>query len=135
MRVFVSADHSAVGRVREIHAKLRAQGLSPVSRWVKRDVEPDMKTMSADDRLGYLRERDEDMADADVLFVLVGEGSLQAAADARHALSHWSGDPVRPVVWVGRRTLDAYRPGVTFVETVEAGLHALVRMAAVGRAA
>ena len=127
MRAFVSADHSAVGRVREIHPKLRALDLVPVSRWATRDVEPDMLAMSADDRLATCAS-DDDMVEADV-FVLVGEGSLQAAADARQALSHWSGDPVRPVVWVGRRTLDSYRRGVTHVESVEAGLQMLMRMA------
>lgn len=130
MKVFVSADHAAVGRVREAHAKLRALGLSPVSRWAKRDAEPDPRVASIADVRDYLRERDEDMATADVLLVLVGEGSLQAAADARHALSHWSGDAVRPVVWVGRRTLDSYRRGVTCVESLEAGLQTLMMMAA-----
>ena len=130
MNVFVAADHSAVGRVREVHAKLRAVGIVAVSRWTKRDVEPDPRTMSIADVRDYLRERDEDMAAADVVLVIVGDGSLQVVADARQALSHWSGDPVRPVVWVGRRTLDSYRRGVTHAESLEAGLQMLMRMAA-----
>lgn len=124
--VFVAAPWQLGPMIREeIHERLAAVGVEPVSSWVEAaDGAPeDVETLTPDHARASCEKNDHDIHRAAVVLLLTRPGLGSASfGEARYALALR-----KPVVWVGPRwNVDAFgRPGVVRVDDVDQGLAVL----------
>lgn len=112
--VYVAAPYADAAFVREaIHPALRARGLTCASLWAESARGPeDFAALTPVALADAARWNDRDVINADVLLVLARDGAGgEMFGEARYALALGI-----PVVWHGRRTLSAWRPGVHRVD-------------------
>jgi hypothetical protein len=118
MNVYVAAAFSWAPKVRELHARLSALGLVPVSSWIEHANDPPEAVMAPGELELRIEENDRAVASADVVVVLASLEAKETFAEARFALSLG-----RLVIWVGEpRPLSAYRSGVVQLGHIETAL-------------
>ena len=121
-RVYVAAPFEDAHRVCEIHERLRQFGIEPTSDWAVGAYGPEALHEHSADRLrGFALGNDVSIRRADAILVLARAGvGGEMFAEARYA---W--DLRKPIVWVGRRTLSAYREGVVLAEDTDDALNTI----------
>lgn len=125
LSVYVAAPYADAPHVRLIHERLIAQDIRPTSTWASTALGPeDFSKATAAGLLAVAATNDADLRGSDAVLVLARDGAGgEMFAEARVALE-WG----RPCVWVGRRTLSAWRRGVVLAEDVDDALRVLVEM-------
>lgn len=122
-RVYVCAPFEDAGHVREhVHERLRTFGLEPSSRWAEtaRGAE-DFAAFTPYALRAIAEANDLDLGNSQAALVLAREGTGgEMFAEARLALVMGI-----PVVWVGRRTLSAWRDGVVLVDDLDEAITVL----------
>lgn len=123
--VYVAGPYGDAAFVRVIHEKLRALDMVPTSRWAESAAGPeDFSVMTEASLRKTAAENDADLRGSDVCLVVSRAGAGgEMFAESRIALE-WG----KPLVWVGRRTLSAWRSGVVRVEGLSEGLAELAAM-------
>ncbi len=120
-RVYVAAPFQDARSVFEVHESLRELRLEPSSSWVALALVVGAEDFSrfTPERLRELAEtNDLDVASSKAMLVLAREGvGGEMFAEARLALMMGI-----PVVWLGRRTLSAWRLGVVRAESLDEAL-------------
>ncbi len=119
MKVYVAAPYADAEQVRILHERMRAFGLKPTSAWAEQaDGAEDFSLFTPADLRRFALKNDADLSSSDCVLVLsrVGAGG-EMFAEARLALVEGL-----PVYWVGRRTLSAWREGVTLCEDTDDAL-------------
>ena len=122
---YVAAPYIDAGRVLDVHERLVDLGIQPTSTWARTADGPEDLSRVTEDGLRLIaRANDSDLRGSHVVLVLARDGAGgEMFAEARIALE-WG----RPVVWVGRRILSAYRDGVVRVEDIDDALVVLARI-------
>lgn len=126
MRVYVAAPYATADLVRELHARLRANGLFPVSTWADRASGPeDFAMMTVEELQGHAEQNDQDLRAADVLLVVDYEGrGRETYAELRIALE-WG----KEALYVGKPSLSAWRRGVVRLDDLDEAVARLVARA------
>lgn len=130
MNVYVAAPYDDAAVVRNIHARLRALGIDPTSRWAEYATgAEDFETLSPAQLADIAGSNDYDVRRSHAMLVMarVGAGG-EMFSEARLALVLGV-----PIVWHGRLTLSAWRPGVVRVATLDGAFDGLLSI--LGRAA
>lgn len=122
MKVYVAAPYADAERVRDVHDYLRHQGHSPTSRWAEAATDAeDFSKFRPEELSDFAAQNDGDVRAADAVLVLARSGAGgEMFAEARIAIE-WG----KRVLWVGRRTLSAWRPGVERFDSVPDAIQAL----------
>lgn len=126
--VYVAAPFADGAFVREhVHPLLEQHGITPTSTWVHAAHGPEDFARFAPDALAAAAEQnDHDIHRSAALLVIARHGAGgEMFAEARYALALR-----KPVIWVGRLILSAWRPGVERVEDLDGAVHALLRRSA-----
>ena len=113
MLVYVAAPYADAAVARNVHELLRLHGLDVTSRWAEaaRGLEPCLGEAAMRDRAAA---NDRDVLRADAMLVLSRDGAGgEMFAEARLAIERG-----KPIFWVGRPILSAYRLGVVRCATV-----------------
>lgn len=128
-RIYVAAPYEDAGHVRDLHKRLRSLGFEPSSRWAESSRGPEDFTKYTPLQLRAIAEgNDQDVFDSDVMIVLARAGAGgEMFAEARVALGFGI-----PVVWVGRRTLSAWRLGVHRVTDIDDGIAKIIVLTSKG---
>ena len=124
MKIYVAAPFQDRPLVRDVHDALMTFGFIPVSTWAYSKAEKDIASL--DEARPAIEQNDRDLARADAVLVLarLGAGAEMFCEMTRALLDG------KPVYWIGRRSLSAYRPGVTRCEdTQDAVRHMLTEVA------
>ncbi len=125
MNVYVAAPAEDAAFVTVVHESLEKHGMQAMSRWaaVVRGPENYASMTPASLREAAVR-NDADLRGSDVVLVLARDGAGgEMFAEARVALE-WG----RPLVWVGRPILSAFRNGVVRALDLDDGIRILVDM-------
>jgi hypothetical protein len=125
-RCYVCAPYEDGPTVRDrVHARIVAAGFEPTSRWaINWNGREDFSRFSPAELQRIAEENDSDLLDAHVALVLARAGAGgEMFAESRLAI-----DNGLSVVWVGRKTLSAWRRGVVRFDTLDDGIKALCRM-------
>lgn len=114
--VYVCSPYSTAAEVRALHTQMRCFGIIPCSLWAEHALEhndaEDFTKFSADELRIIAEANDADLMRADVVLVWSREtGGRETYAECARA--QVAG---KPVLWLGRRTLSAYRAATTIVE-------------------
>ncbi len=127
MNVYVASWYDNAGFVREhVHEALRAFGIRPTSRWAEQARGPENFAAFQVDALRAIaadNDADLDRSDAVLMIATDGRGGESFAEVCRALLSG------KLVVWVGRRTLSAFRRGVIRAEDLSDAFRILAEMA------
>ncbi len=124
--IYVAAPYEDAGYVREhVHERLRALGFEPTSRWAETARGPeDFARFSADELRVIAEGNDLDVAGSKAVLVLARAGAGgEMFAEARLALAMGI-----PCIWVGRRTLSAWRLGVVRAADLDEALEILAKV-------
>lgn len=124
--VYVCAPYADGAVVRTmVHPALRERGFLPTSSWADEAFGPeDFARFSPSALRSACARNDADLRGSDIVLVLARHGAgSEMFAEARIA-SEWG----KPLVWVGRRTLSAWRSGVVLVESLDDAFDTLERM-------
>lgn len=124
MNVYVAAPYADAPVVRALHAALAAQRLKPTSTWADKAVGTDLAAradVDLDEARATLAQNDADLASADAVLVLARPG----VGGEMFAEIRWAIGAGIPVIWVGRRILSAFRPGVTLCNDLDEALDEL----------
>lgn len=123
---YVAGPYSSAAFIREhVHARLRQHRVLPTSRWAEdAHGSEDFSKYSPERLKEFGRANDADLRGSDVLFLvdLAGVGR-ETYAEARFALLLG-----KPVVWLGRYSLSAWRDGVVRAEDLDHALEILIGM-------
>lgn len=108
-----------------VHGRLVAVGFEPSSRWVDGAVSAeDFGRYTPEELRRFAAQNDRDVCSSHVVLVLARPGAGgEMFGEARLALE-WG----LAVVWVGRRTLSAWRRGVVRVDNLDQAIGVLARM-------
>lgn len=123
-RVYCAAPYEDAGFVREhVHDRLRALGFEPSSRWAESAFgHEDLTSFTTLTLRRIAAGNDADIDGSAALLMLARKGAGgECFAEAARALLRGI-----PVVWVGRRTLSAWREGVVRVDDLDDALQALL---------
>lgn len=123
VRVYVAAPFEDAGIVRAVHDRLRSLGIEPCSTWAEsaRGIE-DFSAFTPARLRSLAEQNDRDVAEARAVLVMARPGAGgEMFAEARLALAMSI-----PVVWLGRRTLSAWRAGVTRAEDLDDAISTLL---------
>lgn len=124
--VYVAAPYDDAAFVRDVvHPKLVELGTLPMSQWAEKAAGPeDFSKMTVDALRAAARENDRDLRASAIVLVIARAGAGgEMFSEARLGVE-WG----KALVWVGRRTLSAWRTGVVRVDTLDAAFDVLVRM-------
>lgn len=125
MNVYVAAPYADAERVRRVHKLLIAIGCAFTSRWAEQASGPeDFASLTPEELANTASCNDTDVLRAGVALVLARPG-LGGEMFAEARLAYDSG---RRVLWVGRKTLSAWRPGVERFESFEDALSRLLEL-------
>lgn len=126
IRVYVAGPYSSASFIREhVHERLRQLRMEPTSRWADDAHGAEDFSKFSPERLrefGLSNDADVARADALLLVDLAGMGR-ETYAEMRLALILG-----KPVIWLGRHALSAYRDGVTRAEDLDEALSFLVAL-------
>lgn len=126
MRVYVASPFPNALFIREIvHPRLERIGITPTSRWVEHasGSEDFSRFTPASLRAAATRNDDALRSSDAVLLVDLDGAGRETYGEVRLALE-W----LKPVVWLGRLTLSAFRPCVTRVEGLDDAMRVLADM-------
>lgn len=121
--VYVAAPFADGAFVREhVHERLASVGATPTSTWVHASAGPEDFSRYTIEALREAAARnDADIRRSDVVLALARDGAGgEMFAEVRYAL-----EIGRPVLWVGRRILSAWRVGVVRCDDLDDALTAL----------
>lgn len=123
MRCYVASRFAERFAVRAIHLRLRARGITPTSRWADT---PDhlADTSNPEEARAAALMNDEDIDASDAMLVVATPELGEHACEARYSLALSI-----PVVWLGRRILSSYRPGVVRVDSLDEAIERLAQFA------
>jgi hypothetical protein len=123
---YVAAPYGDSTFVREhVHERLRSFGVEPTSRWAEdaRGPEDFSRLLPAELRAAA-EGNDRDIERSDALLAIARHGAGgEMFSEIRFGLTLGL-----PVVWVGRRTLSAWRAGVMLVEDLDEAIEVLLRI-------
>lgn len=124
--VYVAAPFVDSPLVREVHERLVLIGARPTSSWAEQAQGPEDFTITVVDVLrDAAAANDRDLRASDVCLVLAREGvGGEMFAESRMAIA-WQ----KAVVWVGRRTLSAWRRGVVRADDLDDAIAIVAEMA------
>lgn len=125
--VYVAAPYADAPAVREVHGRMLALGsLRPTSSWAMRATGPErLESMALLDIHSAIECNDRDLADSDAMLVLArSNAGGEMFAEVARALAQDI-----QIVWVGRRILSTFRPGVLIVDDLDEALEVLMRVA------
>lgn len=126
IRVYVAGPYSSAAFIREhVHERLRQLRIQPTSRWAEDAHGAEDFSKYSHERLrelGLSNDADLESSHALLLVDLAGMGR-ETYAEVRLALLRG-----KPVVWLGRHSLSAYRDGVTRAEDLDEALSFLVEL-------
>lgn len=125
--VYVAAPYADAPAVREVHGRMLALGsLRPTSSWAMRATGPErLESLSIDEIASAIECNDRDLFDSDAMLVLARSNvGGEMFAEVARALA-----AAIPIVWVGRRILSTFRPGVFVVDDLDEALEVLMRYA------
>jgi hypothetical protein len=127
LSVYIAAPYEDASYVRMVSGHLRRLGLTTTSSWSEQARGPeDLTQMMPAVIRTVAHQNDDDLRAADVCLVMARRGAGgEMFAEARLALE-WG----KPVYWVGRRILSAYRSGVTICDDLDAAVLAIYQLAA-----
>lgn len=125
MKVYVAGPYATAAAVREIHSRLWALCLEPVSTWAEAAAGPEsFAGMTPEDLARVAEKNDADLRSADVVLVVDIEGrGRETYAELRVALE-WG----MPAVFVGKLSLTSWRRGVVRAESLDEALARLADM-------
>lgn len=126
MNVYVAAPYATAAFVRElVHDRLRQIGAKPSSTWADLASGPeDLTRFSPAAIRRAAAQNDMDLRGSHVLLLVDLDGSgRETYGEVARALE-WG----RPVVWLGRHALSAFRNGVVRVPDLDGAIDALTRM-------
>lgn len=125
-RVYVAAPYEDAEQVRGIHKLLREAGLEMTSRWAEQATgAEDFSTFKPWELACLARANDADLLSSHAVLVMARKGAGgEMFAEARIAIHVGI-----PVFWFGRKTLSAWRPGVTQCESLDDVIGRLSRFA------
>jgi len=129
--VYVASWFENAPVVGEVHERLLSVGLRPTSSWitVANGAAEDFALFTPERLRELAEQNDRDVGAADALLVLAARGrGGEMFAEVRLALI-WQ----KPVYWVGRRILSAYRHGVVLCEDIDDALALMLGRAAYAR--
>lgn len=119
VKVYVAAPFQDAPMVREVHERLVALGATYTSTWAESAVgEEDFSKFTPTQLARIADSNDEDVRRSDIVLVMARHGAGgESFCEARLAI-----DLGRRVLWVGRRILSAWRPGVIRCEDLDEAL-------------
>lgn len=121
-RVYVASRYANAPAVREVHERLLASGITPTSAWATHaGGAEDFAKYDETQLRAFAAENDRCIDSSDAVLVLSMDGCGETYAEAARGLLHGL-----PLFWVGRRTLSAWRQGVTRCEDLDDALALLV---------
>lgn len=122
LRVYVAAPFADAHVVRDVHERLLSLGMLPTSTWATTaNGEEDFSAYTPERLRDFALANDADVRRSHALLVMARAGAGgEMFSEIRIALE-WG----KPVFWVGRRTLSAYRNGVVLCDDVDEALGAL----------
>lgn len=125
--VYVAAPFEDAALVRSIHDRLESIDMSPTSRWaLSATSAEDFAKFTPSQLRGLAQQNDSDLRGSDVALVVARAGAGgEMFAEARMALE-WG----KPVVWVGRWILSAWRRGVVRAGDIDGAFETLIQMRA-----
>ncbi len=128
--VYVAAPYADAALVRDVHSRLGEYDVGYTSQWaVRADGPEDISRYTVEARRNEAYANDAAVKACDVCLVLAREGAGgEMFAEARLA-QEWE----KPIVWVGRRTLSAWREGVIRVEDLDQAIERIIRIKALYR--
>lgn len=125
LSVYVCSPYANAAFVRVIHERLLALSITPMSTWAANaHGSEDFSRMTAEALRRAAAKNDADLMASDVALVYDpdGRGRETYAEVARALIWH------KPIVWVGRLSLSAWRSPVIRAEDLDAGIATLARM-------
>lgn len=128
LTVYVAAPYDDAAFVRDVvHAKLIELGATPMSLWAEKAAGPeDFSKMTVDALRAAARDNDRDLRASAVCLVIARPGAGGEMFAESRVAAEWG----KAIVWVGRRTLSAWRTGVVRVESLDDAFAVLARMVA-----
>ncbi len=114
--VYVAAPYADALKVRALHTRMRLLGLRPTSTWAEAAAgAEDFSKFTPEQLRQFALSNDSALLSSDFVVVLARDGAGgEMFAEARLAL-----DRGIAVYWVGRRTLSAWREGVTLADDID----------------
>lgn len=125
LSIYVAAPFEDAGVVRVIHDRIRREGMNATSEWAEQATgAEDFARFLPSQLCTFAQDNDRDLRACNVVLVLARHGAGgEMFSEARVALE-WG----RAAIWVGRRTLSAWRPNVVRADSLDDAFAALAKM-------
>lgn len=124
LTVYVAAPYGDAAHVRHVHERLLSFDLVPTSRWATAAKGLEDYGLSAAALRAAAEQNDADLRSSDFVLALArDDAGGEMFAECRIALE-WD----KPIVWVGRRILSAWRSGVVIAEDLDDAVRLLAAM-------
>lgn len=126
LSVYVAAPYEDARIVCDVvHARMRKIGIKPMSRWAEQaNGAENFALFDVEQLRRFAAQNDADVLGSDALLVMAKPGAGgEMFAEARFGL-----DRGKPIIWLGRRTLSAWRKHVVRAADLDHALEMLERM-------